>query len=55
MDRILRPGDHISAALLFDLSKKEDEFGDLAWKKTCDWLLLAHVNLTQFQNDPVIG
>ena len=36
------------------MSKKEDECGDLAWNKTCDWLLLARGNLTQFQNDPVI-
>ena len=35
--------------------KKEDEFGDLEWDKTCNWLLLARGNLTQFHNDPVIG
>ena len=41
--------------VLFDSSKKEDEFEDLTWNKTCDWLLLARDNFTQFQNDPVIG
>ena len=40
---------------LFDLGKREDEIEDLAWNKTCDWLLLARGILTQFQNDAVIG